>query len=448
MANKSKNDEAGNDIQATYQTKTLGATKQYVKDYALSKVFNDMNYINFSADSNTIEPTYHGGTKNLTISNIGDVKLFSATYHNDVYEYSLSQNNVFELHLPIMLNVAKTTKLKAVIKLDNGTDTPTTIGTADSSNIEFVADSFTLVTINGAFTSLQEPIKITPTSSLIVDVYIFNDETTTFRVNIANALYQPSSFTLTIPYQTIQIVQGGAVGQQYVHTICTYNETAQADLGVGYVFDLSGIDLVEGTEHKFIANVPLRETYIRIAKDDTEIDFVDGNGAQPQYNNTNHLLVYPVNATTMKIIFSAYYTNNHFVLIEPNLEQYAKLNDLTTLATKTELTNLSNDVDSRLDQQDAVIQGLGNLEPSGVDTSTNILAFTTDKGIYVGSDTGHWYYWNGTQYADGGVYQTLQISDNSVGYEALKTSICYGSAYNGIIDIDTNKKEIKVPSGL
>lgn len=49
-----------------------------------------------------------------------------------------------------------------------------------------------------------------------------------------------------------------------------------------------------------------------------------------------------------------------------------------------------------------------------VDTSTNILAFTENKGIYVGSDTGYWYYWNGTQYVSGGVYQASQIAENSV----------------------------------
>lgn len=49
--------------------------------------------------------------------------------------------------------------------------------------------------------------------------------------------------------------------------------------------------------------------------------------------------------------------------------------------------------------------------PNGIDTSTNILAYTEDKGIYVGSDTGHWYYWNGSQYADGGTYQSTVIAD-------------------------------------
>lgn len=38
------------------------------------------------------------------------------------------------------------------------------------------------------------------------------------------------------------------------------------------------------------------------------------------------------------------------------------------------------------------------------DTSANILALTSDNGAGLGTDTGHWYYWNGTQYVDGGVY--------------------------------------------
>lgn len=54
------------------------------------------------------------------------------------------------------------------------------------------------------------------------------------------------------------------------------------------------------------------------------------------------------------------------------------------------------------------------LKVSGTDTSTTILGFTSDKGIYVGTDTGHWYYWNGSSYKDGGVYQATEIADGSV----------------------------------
>ena len=55
---------------------------------------------------------------------------------------------------------------------------------------------------------------------------------------------------------------------------------------------------------------------------------------------------------------------------------------------------------------DNVLSLIGSLKPSGTDASTNILAYTSNKGIYVATDNGHWYYWNGSAYADGGVYQT------------------------------------------
>lgn len=53
----------------------------------------------------------------------------------------------------------------------------------------------------------------------------------------------------------------------------------------------------------------------------------------------------------------------------------------------------------------------------GKDTSTNILAKTSNQGVWVGSDTGHWYYWNGTQYVDGGVYQT------DLSYDSIRSEL-------------------------
>ena len=57
---------------------------------------------------------------------------------------------------------------------------------------------------------------------------------------------------------------------------------------------------------------------------------------------------------------------------------------------------------------DNVLSLIGSLKPSGTDTSANILAFTSNKGIYVATDNGYWYYWNGSAYTDGGVYQSSE----------------------------------------
>jgi len=76
----------------------------------------------------------------------------------------------------------------------------------------------------------------------------------------------------------------------------------------------------------------------------------------------------------------------------------------------------------------------------GKDTSTNILAKTSNQGIWIGTDTGHWYYWNGTQYVDGGVYQATQITDGEVHYD--KTDFIDGIV--NILDLtDTTNNIIK-----
>ena len=68
---------------------------------------------------------------------------------------------------------------------------------------------------------------------------------------------------------------------------------------------------------------------------------------------------------------------------------------------KENIPNGSIDI-NKLDEN--VISFMGSLKPSGVDTSSNILSKTSDEGIWIGSDTGKWYYWDGSQYVEGGVY--------------------------------------------
>ena len=98
-----------------------------------------------------------------------------------------------------------------------------------------------------------------------------------------------------------------------------------------------------------------------------------------------------------------------------------------------------NYIDGRLDAQDETIAGLGQLRPSGVDTSTNILTFTEDKGIYIGSDTGYWYYWDGTQYVSGGIYQATQLNYKSVAFDKT-TFVKYIHNYYNYETMTTNNK--------
>jgi len=107
---------------------------------------------------------------------------------------------------------------------------------------------------------------------------------------------------------------------------------------------------------------PDTNLYPNIKKDNIPDGSVDENKIDPVYTNE---------------------INNHFLNIENDID----------------------DVNTRIDD-------LSNGSPRYVNTSTNILALTSNQGLAVGTDTGHWYYWDGTQYVDGGVYQATQTTEN------------------------------------
>lgn len=75
-------------------------------------------------------------------------------------------------------------------------------------------------------------------------------------------------------------------------------------------------------------------------------------------------------------------------------------------------------IDAKQAEQDETIAGLGQLKPSGVATSSQILAFTEDKGIYISNTNGHWYYWDATlstpSYKDSGMMYSSEIDNAKI----------------------------------
>ena len=93
---------------------------------------------------------------------------------------------------------------------------------------------------------------------------------------------------------------------------------------------------------------------------------------------------------------------------------------------KENIPNEAIDINKLDDGIKSLLNSIDELHPSGVDTATNILAYTTNKGIYIGTDTGHWYYWDGTHYVDGGVYQAASGVSNTIEkdlYPSVKKTI-------------------------
>lgn len=59
------------------------------------------------------------------------------------------------------------------------------------------------------------------------------------------------------------------------------------------------------------------------------------------------------------------------------------------------------------------------------------------KSIYLTSDNGSWYYWNGTAWTSGGVYQSSAIGDNSVNRQKLSQSFSYISELTSSDNLNT-----------
>lgn len=118
------------------------------------------------------------------------------------------------------------------------------------------------------------------------------------------------------------------------------------------------------------------------------------------------------------IITTLHPENDESVNLYPNIKKENIPNGVI------DRNKLGSDVNSLLDS-------INDLHPSGVDTEAHILAKTSNQGIWIGSDTGKWYYWNGSQYVEGGTYLTSNIVSGR-----------YASILVGRLDIDTTNLTI------
>jgi lysophospholipase L1-like esterase len=106
--------------------------------------------------------------------------------------------------------------------------------------------------------------------------------------------------------------------------------------------------------------------------------------------------------------------------------------------------NTTNTNESTLQSQ---VAGLSNGAPVPV-TLASQMTDPAKNYNYMGSETGytagHLYYWNGSAWADGGVYQAMAIAPNSVQHTNMFMSYIRGSIVYGGIDINIDTKTITI----
>lgn len=97
----------------------------------------------------------------------------------------------------------------------------------------------------------------------------------------------------------------------------------------------------------------------------------------------------------------------------------AQLNSTSEIYSKTRM-------DEKLANVEDLISNIGNASPKGVYATLADLqtAYPTGTdGIYVVTDDGHWYYWDGLAWTDGGTYQATAIAESSISAKELDTDV-------------------------
>lgn len=123
-------------------------------------------------------------------------------------------------------------------------------------------------------------------------------------------------------------------------------------------------------------------------------------------------------------------------------------NKLDAMAEDGTLTNLISrfmnpyieDFNQRLDIQDNKVNALASGSPL---VASSVEGMTDTSKVYVNTTDGNWYYYNGSTWSIGGIYQSTGISDLSIGYSKLKNELNLSNQFeigwiNGAICSENN----------
>ena len=198
LALRSIADGLGNNIVNTYLTQTLGATKQYVRDYAMPREFNDVYFIATAGYLEQVPATPESGIQFTTTTNaVADFQLFQIQKTNTA-DFELSSKNGYSnnIYVSASANCRVTFRLTTQYK-KLGQDW-SDLNVELTSPINLVAGDVEKIMFGNPFTSLGESVISLTDGDLIrqtLEVVSQTSQTITFNV-YSNDIY-PSTFNLT-----------------------------------------------------------------------------------------------------------------------------------------------------------------------------------------------------------------------------------------------------------
>lgn len=226
---KSVSDALGNNIVDTYMTKVMGASKDYVKEYALPRQFNDVYY--YTADGFSRELPEGNVQFTATSSSIGDTEIFDINLVNTA-TFELSRNNGytskiwFSSNKTINVQFRLTTYAKKVNDEDwtllNANITPTLDLVANNlSNYDF---SYQFSLLDGKVLNLAEGDKIRQVFEVV------SDTSEEFTISVYCGESVQSTFNLVVTGVKVNSIP-------VIDDLTSYDRTSALSANQGRVLD-------------------------------------------------------------------------------------------------------------------------------------------------------------------------------------------------------------------
>lgn len=204
-ATKAAQDDNGNVITETYQTKAEGVTKQYVKDYAVPRIFNDVYFVATNGYQLEIPTTPASGIQfSTTTDEVGDFQIFLLQHTNSA-SYELSSKNSSQNAIFVSASVNAQVYFRMTTQVYIGNQWKN-LSIELSDLKEMTAGEIYKIEFSSSFTSLGNEVITVEDGGLIrqkFEVMTQSSTTTTFDV-YSNETY-PSRFNLNTQSETLII---------------------------------------------------------------------------------------------------------------------------------------------------------------------------------------------------------------------------------------------------
>lgn len=404
---KADQDKNGNNIVDTYLTQTAGASKQYVRNYALPREFNDVNFIEANGFVDDPPTTPESGIQyTVTTSAIGSTTLCELTKQNTAsFELTKKNSTSTTFYVTANRNCTVQFRLTVQIKLANIDWKVASVELSSAYNL--IAGNVTKIDMGSTLNQLNADVLRLDNGDLIkllIEIVTEDSVSTTFNL-YSNDTY-PSTFYLNTQAQILYTATG-KLGQQPLYKVLgELNDD-------GFVFNIDTAEFAKNTECYF----DLTANYASVISDTTKLSLlVNGENivlqsaysTEPTIAELKQLGLTAENGS-LAVSFKGFVLNVggqlRVVIAEENLTEYAKHKEITTFA---------------LTGEELVSQLQGNFLRVG----TIVIATTNYEDIIAG-----------------GVYKVI-ATESGLSYELLQ-GYQKGTAWGEITGVLDNQTDLK-----